>query len=277
MQSLWPCKILRFMVYMSLGSALLPNQMISEEYFKYYYWLGEETWHLTQVKKQLLWLDMSKQKWQSWIMWYCCVTDGGTLYTIKELIRYTKKESDTQQKDYDFCCWIDSKQDIGFKICTLSTSIYIYIYIVLVLLYIDLNLPWVYMCSPSWTPLPSPSPSHPSGSSQCSSPEHPVSCIKPGLVIHFTYGVLHVSMPFSHIILPSPSPTESRRLFNTVFCCVSFAVSHIGSSFPSSYILYICVSVLYWCFSFWLTSLCIIGSSFIHLIRTDSNVFLMAE
>ena len=29
----------------------------------------------------------------------------------------------------------------------------------------------------------------------------------------------------------------------------------------------------YWCFSFWLTSLCIIGSSFIHLIRTDSNVF----
>ena len=32
------------------------------------------------------------------------------------------------------------------------------------------------------------------------------------------------------------------------------------------------------CFSFWLTSLCIMGSSFIHLIRTDSNVFfLMAE
>ena len=26
-------------------------------------------------------------------------------------------------------------------------------------------------------------------------------------------------------------------------------------------------------FSFWLTSLCIIGSSFIHLIRTDSNLF----
>ena len=40
----------------------------------------------------------------------------------------------------------------------------------------------------------------------------------------------------------------------------------------------ICVSILYWCFSFWLTSLCIIGSSFIHLIRTDSNeFFLMAE
>ena len=41
---------------------------------------------------------------------------------------------------------------------------------------------------------------------------------------------------------------------------------------------YICVSILYWCFSFWLTSLCIMGSSFIHLIRAQSNVFfLMAE
>ena len=47
----------------------------------------------------------------------------------------------------------------------------------------------VYMCSPSWTPLPPLSPSHPSGSSQCTSPEHPVSCIEPGLVIHFTYDI----------------------------------------------------------------------------------------
>ena len=83
--------------------------------------------------------------------------------------------------------------------------------IVLVLPYIDMNLPWVYMCSPSWTPLPPPSPSHPSGSSQCTSPERPVSCIKPGLAIHFTCNNLHVSVPFSHIILPSPSPTESKR------------------------------------------------------------------
>ena len=36
--------------------------------------------------------------------------------------------------------------------------------------------------------------------------------------------------------------------------------------------------MLYWPLSFWLTSLCIMGSSFIHLIRTDSNqFFLMAE
>ena len=96
--------------------------------------------------------------------------------------------------------------------------------IVLVLPYIDLNPPWVYMCSPSWTPLQPPSPSHPSGSSQHTSPEHPVSCIKPRLAIHFTYDNLHVSMPFSHISLPSPSPTESKRLFGT---SVSLFLSHI--------------------------------------------------
>ena len=35
-----------------------------------------------------------------------------------------------------------------------------------------MNKPWIYMCSPSRSPLPSPSPSHPSGSSQCTRPEH---------------------------------------------------------------------------------------------------------
>ena len=72
--------------------------------------------------------------------------------------------------------------------------------------------------------LPLPSPSHPSGSSQCTSPEHPVSCIEPGLAIHFTYDNLHVSMPFSQIILPSPSTTESKRLFYT---SVSLLLSRI--------------------------------------------------
>ena len=86
--------------------------------------------------------------------------------------------------------------------------------IVLVLPYINMNPPQVYMCSPSWTPLPPPSPYHPSGSSQCTSPEHPVSCIEPGLEIHILY-IIHVSMPLSQIIPPSPSPTESKRLFYT--------------------------------------------------------------
>ena len=72
--------------------------------------------------------------------------------------------------------------------------------------------------------LPPPSPYHPSGSSQCTSPEHPISWIEPGLAICFIYDIIHVSMPFSQIILSLPSPTESRRLFYT---CVSLLLFHI--------------------------------------------------
>ena len=184
---------------------------------------------------------------------------------------------------------------------------------------IEMNPPQVYMCSPSWTLLLPPSPYHSSGSSKCTSPKHPVSCIKPGLATRFIYDI-RISMPFSQIIPPSPSPTKSKRLFYT---SVSLSLSRIqGYCYHLSkfhiYALVYCIGtwvwvnsgswwrtgrpgvlrflgsqrvghdwatdliwsdlILYWCFSFWLTSLCIIGSSFIHLIRTDSNVFfLMAE
>ena len=78
-----------------------------------------------------------------------------------------------------------------------------------------MNLPQVYVCSPSWTLLPPPSPYHPSGSSQCTSPKHPVSCIKPGLATRFIHRIIHVSMSFSQIFPPSSSPMESIRLFYT--------------------------------------------------------------
>ena len=96
--------------------------------------------------------------------------------------------------------------------------------IVLVLPYINMNLPRVYTCSPSRTPLPPPSLYHLSGSSQCTSPKHPVSCTEPGLVIRFLYDIIHVSMPFSQIIPPSPYPTKSKRLFYT---SVSLLLSRI--------------------------------------------------
>ena len=56
-------------------------------------------------------------------------------------------------------------------------------------------------------PLLPPSPPHLSGLSQSTSFECPDSCIGLALVIYFTYGNIQVSMLFSQIIPPLPSPT----------------------------------------------------------------------
>ena len=70
--------------------------------------------------------------------------------------------------------------------------------IVLVLPYINMHPLRVYMCSPSWTPLPPPSPYHPSGSSQCTNPKLPVSCIKPGLTLGYLIFYIHLFMKCFH-------------------------------------------------------------------------------
>ena len=122
--------------------------------------------------------------------------------------------------------------------CELSDSVYclkgflfvclfVWLYnVVLVLPYIDLNPQWVYMCSPSWTPLPPPSPSHPSGSSQCTSPEHPVSCIKPGLAVRFTYDIYMFQCHSSISSCPRPLPQSPKdcSVHLCLFCCLPYRV-----------------------------------------------------
>ena len=95
---------------------------------------------------------------------------------------------------------------------------------VLVLPYIDMNLPQVHMGSQTHTPLPPPTPYHPSGPSPCTSPKHPVSCIKHRLAIRFLHDSIHVRMPFSQIIPPSPSPSESK---SPLYTSVSLLLSRI--------------------------------------------------
>ena len=113
----------------------------------------------------------------------------------------------------------------------------------MVLPYINMNLPWVYTCSPSWIPLSSPSLYHPSVSSQCTSPKHPVSCIEPRLAIHFLHDIIHVSMPFSQIIPPSPSPTESKRLFYTSVSRIQGYHYHLSKF--HIYVLVYCIGVFF--------------------------------
>ena len=72
--------------------------------------------------------------------------------------------------------WLNAHEFVFFFLIIFLKFYFIFkLYItVLVLPNIKMNLPQVYMCSPSWTLLPPPSPFHPSGSSQRTSPKHPV-------------------------------------------------------------------------------------------------------
>ena len=65
-----------------------------------------------------------------------------------------------------------------------------------------------------------------------------------------------------------PQSPKVYSLYLCLFCCLTSTV--IVSKFHI-YVLIYCIGV----FSFWLTSICIMGSSSIHLIRTDSNVFFL--
>ena len=66
-----------------------------------------------------------------------------------------------------------------------------------------------------------------------------------------------------------PQSPKVCSLHLCLFCYPACQI--ITTKFLNSYI---CTNIQYLSFSFWLSSLCIIGSNFIHLIRTASNVFL---
>ena len=126
------------------------------------------------------------------------------------------------------CNYLENSLTIILLLLLLFFVIYLFIFYFTILYWFCHTSTWIHhgctrVPNPEH-PLPPPSTYHLSGSSQCTRPKHPVSCIEPGLAIHFTYDIIHVSMPFSQIIPPLPSPTESKRLFYT---SVSLLLSRI--------------------------------------------------
>ena len=138
-----------------------------------------------------------------------------------------------------------------------------------------MNPPQVYMCSH-----PEPSsllPPHtiPLGRPIAPAPsiQYRASNLDWRLISYMILYIFQCHSPKSSHPRPLPQSPKDCCIHQCLFCCLAYRV--IITIFLNSIYM---ISILYWCFSFWLTSLCIIGSSFIHLIRTDSNVFfLMAE
>ena len=110
-----------------------------------------------------------------------------------------------------------------------------------------MNQPWVYVCPHILNPPPTSLPLCPFRLSKSTSFGCPASWIKLALVIYFTYGDVYVSVLFSQIIPPLPSPTESKSLF---FTSVSLLLSRIqGYRYHLSkfhiYVLIYCIGVFF--------------------------------
>ena len=109
-----------------------------------------------------------------------------------------------------------------------------FLFIIIIFFYFTI-LYW-FWCTSTWirhgctcVPILNPLPTlyHPSGSSQCTSPKHPVSCIEPRLATRFLYDIIL----FNAILPNHPTLTLSQRVQKTVlYICVSFAGLHTGLS-----------------------------------------------
>ena len=134
--------------------------------------------------------------------------------------------------------------------------------------YISMNC---HMYPPSWTSITRPTASHPRlswspsvsflshiASSHWLSILHMVGCMFP--------------LPLSSSVPPSPPLLQCVHK-SVLYVCIYISALKIGSSVPSFWIPYKWVYIYIYIY-FWLTSFCIIGSRFIHLIITDTNVFL---
>ena len=133
-----------------------------------------------------------------------------------------------------------------------------------------MNQPWVYMCPPILNPSRLPPHSIPLGCPRAlalSALLHASNLHWSSILRMVIYMFQCCSLKSSHPRLLPHSP-KVCSLYLCLFCCLVYRV--IVTVFLNSiYMHYYMIFVF-----FFLTSLCIIGSRFICLIRTDSNMFL---
>ena len=124
--------------------------------------------------------------------------------------------------------------------------------------YILINHPYVYMC---FLPLEAPS--------SCPSLSQSTRFLNPWIMqeISTDYLILNIAIYiyFNVTLLICSTASFPCGVYKSVYVCIPTAALQISSSVPSFWILYICINNQY----FFSDLFSIIGSGFIHLIRTD--------
>ena len=138
------------------------------------------------------------------------------------------------------------------------------------LLYNNMNQLYVYIYPLPLEPPSHPPTSHPSRISQ-STKLSSLCCIAASHQLSTLHMVVYICQCYSLNSSHSPFPavsTSPSLLLHLYSCPANRFICTIFLDFI------LCVNIQYLFFSFWLTSLCITGSRFIHLTSTDSNLFL---
>ena len=132
----------------------------------------------------------------------------------------------------------------------------------------------IHIPAASRTSLP-PLPSHPSRSSQSTELSSLCNTAGSQLAVCFTHGIVFMSNLISIFVPPSPSP-PCPHVHSLHLCLYCYPTNRF--IYTIFYIAHICVNIRYLFFSFWLTSLCMTDSRFIHTSTNNSISFhFMAE